>query len=55
MKVSVGGNVVHTGQVFMNEAITRAVYKTEAVLDEGLLRHAPRVGHDLWPGRWVDR
>jgi protocatechuate 3,4-dioxygenase beta subunit len=27
MKVSVGGNVVHTGQVFMNETITRTVYK----------------------------
>ena len=27
MKVSVGGNAVHTGQVFFNEAITRAVYK----------------------------
>ena len=28
MKVSVGGNVVHTGQVFLNEKITAAVYKT---------------------------
>ncbi len=27
MKVSVGGNAVHTGQVFFNEPITRAVYK----------------------------
>ena len=27
MKVSVGGNAVHTGQVFFNEAMTRAVYK----------------------------
>ena len=26
MKVSVGGNVVHTGQVFFNEAISRKVY-----------------------------
>jgi protocatechuate 3,4-dioxygenase beta subunit len=29
MKVSVGGNAVHTGQVFFNEAITRAVYKLQ--------------------------
>jgi protocatechuate 3,4-dioxygenase beta subunit len=27
MKVSVGGNTVHTGQVFFNEQITAAVYK----------------------------
>lgn len=27
MKVSVGGNEVHTGQVFCNETVTRAVYK----------------------------
>lgn len=25
--MSVSGNVLHTGQVFMNEAITRTVYK----------------------------
>ena len=27
MKVSVGGNAVHTGQVFMSEKITTTVYK----------------------------
>ena len=27
MKVSVGGNEVHTGQVFFNEKVTTAVYK----------------------------
>jgi protocatechuate 3,4-dioxygenase beta subunit len=27
MKVSVGGNAVHTGQIFFNEKITAAVYK----------------------------
>ena len=26
MKVSVGGNEVHTGQVFFNETVTRTVY-----------------------------
>ena len=35
MKVSVGGNVVHTGQVFMNEAITRAVYKQKPYSSKG--------------------
>ena len=35
MKVSFGGNVVHTGQVFMNEAITRAVYKQRPYSSKG--------------------
>jgi len=35
MKVSVGGNVVHTGQVFMNEAITRTVYKQKPYSTKG--------------------
>ena len=54
MKVSVGGNVVHTGQVFMNEAITRAVYKQKPYSSKGVLRHAARIGHDLQPGRRID-
>ena len=40
MKVSVGGNVVHTGQVFMNETITPAVYKQRPYSHQGRLRHA---------------
>jgi hypothetical protein len=37
MKVSVGGNTVHTGQVFFNEQITAAVYK-----------HAPYSSHGAY-------
>jgi protocatechuate 3,4-dioxygenase beta subunit len=36
MKVYVGGNAVHTGQVFLNEAITRAVYKTKPYASRGV-------------------
>ena len=35
MKVHVGGKVVHTGQVFCNEAITAAVYKTAPYSSHG--------------------
>ena len=35
MKVHVGGKVVHTGQVFFNERITAAVYKTAAYSSHG--------------------
>jgi protocatechuate 3,4-dioxygenase beta subunit len=35
MKVYVGGDAVHTGQVFMNEAITRAVYRTTPYASRG--------------------
>ena len=35
MKVGVGGDVVHTGQVFMNEAVTRAVYKQKPYSSKG--------------------
>lgn len=36
MKVSVGGNVVHTGQVFFNEAITRKVYARAPYASRGV-------------------
>ena len=36
MKVYVGGDAVHTGQVFLNEAITRAVYKTKPYAGRGV-------------------
>ena len=36
MKVSVGGNEVHTGQIFFNEAITRAVYKQTPYASRGV-------------------
>ncbi len=36
MKVNVGGNAVHTGQVFVNEKITRAVYKTAPYASRGI-------------------
>ncbi len=36
MKVGVGGNVVHTGQVFFNEKITTTVYKTGVYASRGL-------------------
>ena len=35
MKVSVGGNAVHTGQVFFNEAIATAVYKQKPYSTNG--------------------
>jgi len=35
MKVSVGGNVVHTGQVFLNEKITTTVYKQAPYVRHG--------------------
>jgi protocatechuate 3,4-dioxygenase beta subunit len=35
MKVSVGGNQVHTGQVFFNEKVTAAVYKHEPYASRG--------------------
>src|SRR4051812_34131043 len=35
MKVSVGGNTVHTGQVFFKEAITRVVYKMNPYSTKG--------------------
>ena len=35
MKVSVGGNTVHTGQVFFNEQITAAVYKQSPYSSHG--------------------
>ena len=35
MKVHVGGKVAHTGQVFFNEAITAAVYKTAQYRSHG--------------------
>ncbi len=35
MKVSVGGNTVHTGQVFFNEKITAAVYKQAPYASRG--------------------
>ena len=31
VKVHVGGSVVHTGQLFFNDALTDAVYQREAV------------------------
>jgi protocatechuate 3,4-dioxygenase beta subunit len=36
MKVYVGGDAVHTGQVFLNEAITRAVYKSKPYAGRGV-------------------
>ena len=36
MKVYVGGDAVHTGQVFLNEAITRAVYKQKPYAGRGV-------------------
>jgi hypothetical protein len=35
VKVHVGGNVVHTGQVFFNERITSAVYRTPPYRSRG--------------------
>jgi len=35
MKVYVGGDAVHTGQVFLNESITRAVYKQKPYAGRG--------------------
>jgi len=35
MKVSVGGNEVHTGQIFFNETITRTVYKQKPYAARG--------------------
>ena len=35
MKVSVGGNEVHTGQIFFNEAITRTVYRQAPYASRG--------------------
>lgn len=35
MKVSVGGNTVHTGQIFFNEKITAAVYKQAPYASRG--------------------
>jgi len=35
MKVNVGGNVVHTGQVFFSERITAAVYRTSPYRSRG--------------------
>jgi protocatechuate 3,4-dioxygenase beta subunit len=35
MKVSVGGNAVHTGQVFFNERITTTVYKQAPYVSKG--------------------
>ena len=35
MKVGVGGNVVHTGQVFFNEKITTTVYKQVPYVSRG--------------------
>ena len=35
MKVSVGGDDVHTGQVFFNEKITAAVYKQAPYTSRG--------------------
>ncbi len=36
MKVAVGGNVVHTGQVFFNEAITRKIYAQAPYASRGV-------------------
>jgi protocatechuate 3,4-dioxygenase beta subunit len=36
MKVNVGGDAVHTGQVFFNESITAAVYKRAPYASRGL-------------------
>ena len=36
MKVSVGGNEVHTGQIFFNEALTRTVYKHAPYASRGV-------------------
>jgi protocatechuate 3,4-dioxygenase beta subunit len=35
LKVHVGGSVVHTGQLFMSERITRSVYRTAAYRANG--------------------
>lgn len=36
MKVSVGGNTVHTGQIFVNEKITASVYKQKPYAGRGI-------------------
>ena len=47
VKVHVGGNVVHTGQLFFSDTLTDSVYKRLAVQPPPEPRHAERPGHDL--------
>ena len=54
MKVSVGGNEVHTGQVFFNEAVTRTVYAGAPYASRGVYDTPHSAGHDLPAGRRLE-
>ncbi len=45
VKVHVGGNVVHTGQLFFSDALTDAVYKTAPYAARGAPDMTKRAGH----------
>ena len=51
LKAHIGQDrVVHTGQLFFNEAAHRGRVQAGAVLEPRPVRHAARPGHDLRPG-----